>query len=190
MLRRARMALLAAVLVASAAPSHADDLMVDDIWFVQRDAGYSIYADLRLDNTQPIENLVQGGYAASFLFEVQFIQKRWYWDRIIGDITWTGSLTYDSLLDRYIVQEDQTQNQTQKQFANLDDALSEILQIRSKPSRDPAFERLFDSDNIYLQARFLLLLDGLPQPVQIALLLSNEFDSVGSWTAFELTIKE
>lgn len=182
---------LALCVPATVASAHAEDFTVDDLWFVQRDAGYSIYADLGLAKTQAIDDLVQSGYTAMFLFEVQFIKERWYWDEFIGDITWSGALSYDSLLQRYRLRESGSDpdGDSPKHFATLADAMREILQIRAKPSRDPAFAKLFTRDNIYLQARFRLVANTLPQPVQIALLLSNDLDTTGKWRVFPLVMR-
>lgn len=170
---------------AFAADDDAADFDVRGVWAIKKDGGYAVQADMILRHSEPIQELINGGYSANFRIEIRFLQSRWYWDRVVGDITWNGELSYDVLLDRYILRA----GDTARNYTSLESALNKITQLRAQASSVPGFVRIFEQDDVYLQARFRLEIDHLPQPVQISLLLSNEWDITGPWQVFPLIIR-
>lgn len=180
-------AALAASIAPIAAAVAAEDFAVRDVWFVRVGAGYAVRAELSVREAGRLDSLLRGGYQVPLRFELNFIEKReWWLDRIVGDITWRGLISYDALLNRYALQVGARRNF----YSSLDRLLKRVGNLRGAASAAPAYVKIFEQKNIYVEARLLLEEQSFPEPIRIALLLDDNWDATGVWRTFQLQVRE
>lgn len=164
----------------------ADGFAVRDIWFEKSDRGYAVRAEMAVRQEEPLDEILRGGYQVRLLFELVFVQRReWWLDKSVGDISWHGELSYDPLVNRYVL----VTGETERRFSSLSRAVDKIEKLRAGAAADPEYIKLFSHGDIYVRARLRMLTTHLPQPIQIALLVNTDWDTSGDWVIFPLTVR-
>lgn len=165
---------LAAAFCALAFCAAAEDggLAVNEVWFDKSADGYAIRARLSAGDESLMRQLLQSGYALRFNFDMRFIKSRdWFPDRDLGGISWTPEIVYDSLLERYTFRA----GGVVEEFNQLSAALARAGNLRGAASEDPQLGRIFSEPDVYLSARYEMVISHLPQALQVSLL-------TGDWT--------
>ncbi|MCH9705122.1 MAG: DUF4390 domain-containing protein [Proteobacteria bacterium] len=173
--------------VATVTATAAEYSSVQRVWFEKKADGYAVRADLEVGQQEFVEKVLRGGYPLAFKFELNFMQRQeWYLDRVIGDLIWQGTLSYDSLTQVYLLVNESGREQ---RFSTLTAALDKINQLRAGSSNDRAYINILLRDDIYLRARFYYLTSHLPEPMQIGLLLDAIWNNK-EWITFPLEVRE
>lgn len=180
-------AVAAGVAVSLAAVAAAeDDFAVVNVWFEKSAAGFAPRAELQIRQTERMQDILEVGYDLQLLLELRFLKRRdWWFDEELGNIDWRGVLSYDAYSKRHVL----NVGGSTKQFRSLAAAVDAATRIRAQPSAAPRFTAIFEQDGVYLSARFSMPIDNLPEPIQIDLLVDDEWDTGGAWTTLPLTIQ-
>lgn len=188
MTRRAVMVLwLCATLTAqSAAAQDGNGISVNELWFEKSERGYALRARMNAASEQLAHSLLQSGYVLKWRFEMRFMQRRdWFPDREIGDISWTPEILYDSLLDRYTF----SAGGAPEEYGSLSAALQRAGFLRAAPQKNSQLEEIFNRSGIYFIARYEILIDHLPQPLQVSL-LTGDAEINSGWQWFDSEVRE
>lgn len=174
------------LLLADAARA-ADAFAVDRVWFEKGPDGYAARADLQAGQHELLEKILRGGYAAQFVFELNFYQRReWLPDPVVGDISWRGTLSYDALTQRYWL----VAGSGKRRFTSLAAAMAEVTRLRASPNSDSGYIKILRRGDIYLRARFYLSTENLPEPVQIGLLIDRTSELDSGWQTMVVEVEE
>ena len=179
-------ALLAIAVIGITAAAPEDDFIVADVWFERIGDGVAPRADLVVRQTERMRDILQVGYKLQLLLELRFLKRReWWFDEEIGNINWLGVLSYDAYSKRYLLSIDDNT----RRFKSLAGAIQTATQLRAQPSSAPRFIAIFEQHDIYLNARFSMPVGNLPEPIQIDLLVDDEWDTGGVWITLPLRIE-
>ena len=177
--------LLLALCTASSVADEAFD--VHDVGFVRSDDGYAVRAKLLISQPERLEALLRGGYHIPLHFELHFKrEKEWWFDTFIGDIKWRGVLSYNPLLKRYLLKI----GNSESRYISFDRLIKKVRNLRGAPSNVPDYVKIFSKDGVYVEVRFFMETSNLPEPIKIALLLDNSWDSGGRWRTFSLEVED
>ncbi len=180
-----RGALLFALLFGGTA--RAEDFEVRDVWLQRTETGYAVQADLALADSKKLRGILASGAPLRMSFEVRFVRERNWWpDEDLGFVAWEPSLSFDSLLSRYVV----TSGERKTEYDSLSAALARLGRLRSKPSDNPGFARLSETPRIYVIARFEAEISHLSAPMQVDLLTDEEWESSSGWRRFPLRVRK
>ena len=176
----------AGVFIAIIIVAEANSIDVNNIWFERSDKGYAIRARLSAGSERIVEQLLQSGYPVFFKLEIKFKQRRrWWLDETVGNISWSPKIYVDALLSRYTFESgDYT-----RQFADLNSALQRAAYLQGSAIDSPKFVDILNHPNAYLQARYEILIDRLPLPLQISL-LTDEEDISSGWKTFNIKLEQ
>ncbi len=183
---RAALLALALALCAGAARA-ADEFAVNDVWFARVGGGYAVRADLSAGPETLVRQLLQSGYAVKFKFDMRFMQSRnWLPDRELGNISWTPEIVYDSLLERFTLRA----GGVVEEFDGLAGALARAGALRGAASGDAQnLRRILTGPDKYLTARYEMLIDHLPQAMQVSL-LTGAWEINSGWRRFAAGVRE
>ena len=171
--------------LAGAAAAAGGGFAVERVWFEKSAAGYAARASLQAGPAELLEKILRGGYEAQFNLDVNFYQRReWLPDPVVGDITWRGTLSYESLTQRYVL----ATARDERIFATLAAAMREITELSASPSSDGDYIKILQRDDVYLRARFYLATAHLPEPVQIGLLVDDSAQLDSDWQTMVLEV--
>lgn len=182
MIRRALMSLLCCAAMAAGGR----DVAVDDLWFEHSADGYALRAHLSAGADELIRPLLESGYVVKLKFEMRFMKNRnWLPDSELGDISWAPEIVYDSLLDRYTF----NAGGAAEEYHELSAALARAGNLRAAPQQNARLREIFNTPGLYVVARYELLIDHLPQPLQVSL-LTGEWEIDSGWRRFEARVRE
>ncbi|MDM5147552.1 DUF4390 domain-containing protein [Candidatus Persebacteraceae bacterium Df01] len=185
-MHRLFLSLFAIALMVLSLPARAGEFSVRDMWFQRSDQGLSLQADLSAGPSTLLQQLLKSGYTLQFVFEMRFMKKRnWLPDKELGDITWQPEISYDSLLGRYTFKVGERSEEI--------DSLAEVLlragKLRASPSYSEGLARIVTVPDVYLLTRYDLLLENLPQPLQVSL-LTDDWPIFSGWKTFAIEVRE
>ena len=181
-----RLGVVLLLTVATAWGQSQDTFAIQKIWFDKKGDGYGVKADLQVGQTQMLDKILRGGDTVKLNFELRFIQRiDWLPDRQVGDISWNGSLSYDTLTRHYLF----VSNNRQTRYKTLTEVVADINQLRAGTNNDSEFIKLLLREDVYLSARFYIDTGNLPTAMQIGLLIDNPGFNSG-WLTFPLTRHE
>ena len=120
--------------------------------------------------------------------KMHFMQNReWLPDRELGDISWTPKIVYDSLLNRYTFTAGE--DDAAEEYRDLSSAIARAGRLRAAPQKVARLDDMFSLPGLYFAARYEMLIDHLPQPLQVSL-LTGERDIDSGWRRFEVRAEE
>lgn len=181
------MALLLSAHVAAAAMAEGSGFSVGDVWLKQSPGGYAVQADLAVGDSDKLRALLKSGITLQMHLEMRFYRERnWWLDEDLGFITWDPSLSFDSLLSRYIV----ISGGRKTGYDSLGAALARLGRLRARASDNPAFSRLLALERVYIIAKFEMDIGNLPAPMQVDLLTDDDWDTSSGWRRFPLRVRE
>ena len=172
--------LLAAACIGAAAQQQGS-VSVSEVWLA--DAQETHVMNVRLDTGTEVvmRHLLQSGYAVRFRLDLRLMRARnWLPDKELGDITWSPQISYNSLLNRYTF----SAGGTVEEYAELSDAVTRAETFRTVPERNSPLALIFRLPEAYVLARYEMLIDHLPQPLQVSL-LTGEWDISSGWRRFD-----
>ena len=181
--RRAALCVLAFCAAAQAGGGFA----VNEVWFERASGDYAVRARLSAGPEFLVRQLLQSGYAVKFKLDMRLFQSRdWLPDRELGNISWTPEIVYDSLLERYTFRA----GGVVEEFNTLPAALARTEVLRGAPSGDAqTLRRILGDPDAYLTARYEMLIDHLPQALQVSL-LTGEWDINSGWRRFAAGVRD
>ncbi len=161
-----------------------EDFAIRDVWVFHSDRGYAVQADLTVKKTKKLQEILKSGININLKFELHFIQQNdWWLDKTLVDIVWMPTISYDSLLKRYVF----ANGDDRYEHHQLEKVLERVGRLRSKP--DDLIARVVAVENISISAIFEIEIKSLPQPIQVDLLTSNEWDISSGWKFFSLDLR-
>ncbi|MGU9951924.1 MAG: DUF4390 domain-containing protein [Gammaproteobacteria bacterium WSBS_2016_MAG_OTU1] len=171
--------------IPSSAVANEHGFLVNNLWFKESERGYSLRASLSAGPEEVIGQLLNSGYMVRLKFDMRFMRSRnWLPDKEIGDISWAPQISFDSLLNRYTF----SAGGMTEEFDNLPDALTRVQRLRAAPVKDAQLSRLLKLPDIYIVARYELLVSHLPQPLQVSL-LTSEWEIDSGWQRFVVEVR-
>ena len=174
------------IMVCCAAAMAADGVLVKELWFKRSERGYALQARMLIMNEELIRQLLQSGYAVQLKFDLRLMQNRdWLPDRELGDIVWQPMIVFNSLLNRYSF----SAGGVVEEFGELSAVLRRAEKLQSAPEASARLAEIINHPEVYLIARYEILIDHLPQPLQVSL-LTAEGDISSGWRRFMAETRE
>ena len=162
------------------------DVAVHETWLENINESYSLNARLETGSEIGLRHLLQSGYSIRFRLDLQFMRTRnWLPDKEVGKVIWSPQVSYNSLLNRYTFSE----GNTVEEFTGLLDALARAETFRTEPESQSVLRFIFRRPDTYVLARYEMLIDHLPQPLQVSL-ITGEWDISSGWRRFETEIRQ
>ena len=184
--RISRIAAVCLLLCFPAAAESEHDIAVKEVWFENTPDGHALRARLSAGSEKTIRPLLESGYIIKLKFEMRFMQNRdWLPDRTLGDISWQVQIVYDSLLNRYTF----AAGGVAEEYKTLAEALMRAGRLRAAPQKSSGLNDIFALPEMYVVARYEMLIDHLPQPLQISL-LTGEWEIDSGWQRFAADLRE
>lgn len=180
-------ALLLCAHAALAAMASDGDFAISDVWLQKSADGYAVQADLAVADVEKLRAILKSGITLRMHLEMRFYRERnWWLDEDLGFITWDPSLSFDSLLSRYIV----VSGGRKTGYDSLGAALARLGRLRARASDNPAFARLRELESVYIIAQFEADVGNLPAPMQVDLLTDDDWETSSGWRRFPLMVRE
>jgi hypothetical protein len=180
-----------AALALLCAPASADDINVGRLWFAPAaGGGAAVNADIALRLNDTLRLALDGGRRLHFVLELHIFAERRYWfDRHIGDAAWRFTLEYDALAGRYRVRGG---GGAADGFADLDSALVRLGKVRDLEIPSAAISQALANadDALRAAARFELDVGKLPPPLQVEMLADAEWAFSSGWIIAPPEIEE
>ena len=106
--------------------THADEIKFKKITLVPSDKVWLLSAEINLELSPALEQLVKKGVTLHFVTEFQLTKGRWYWfDEKVVDVQRTSKISYQALTDQYRV----TLGSVTITAANLKQAMGAVSSI-------------------------------------------------------------
>ena len=152
-----------------------DDFQVEEVWFESSADGHALRARLQPGAAEAIRQLLGSGYLVRLKFDLRLMRARkWLPDSELGVVEWQPQLSFDTLLNRYTFQAGGESDE----FDNLEAALERVAALRAAADNSPSLAEILSAPDTYFLARYEMLVDHLPQPLQVSLLTGKwEIDS-------------
>ena len=171
-------------LTATVSFAHANDISFSNVSLIPLEKSWALNADVQLELSPALEQLVNKGVTLHFVTEFQLTKKRWYWlDNKIVDVQRVSKISYQALTNQYRV----TLGNFSLTAATLKQALAAVKTIEGWVVIDPT---AIESKQIY-QAALRLRLDTnqLAKPFQVNAINSKSWNLQSDWHRFEFIPK-
>jgi hypothetical protein len=172
------------LLTATASFAHANDISFSNVNLTPLEKSWALNADVQLELSPALEQLVNKGVTLHFVTEFQLTKKRWYWlDNKIVDVQRVSKISYQALTNQYRV----TLGTFSLTAATLKQALAAVKTTESWAVIDSNAVEL----NQPYQAAVRMRLDTnqLAKPFQVNAINSKSWNLQSDWHRFEFTPK-
>jgi hypothetical protein len=161
-------------------PAQAQGVEITDATLESTEDGYRLSANISLELTRGLEDVIMRGMPLYFTTEVALTRPRWYWfDEKAITASRTVRISYNVLTHQYHAS---LGGRLQQNFSSLDDALS---LIRRPGSWLVAEKGALKPGETYLVAmRTGLDIARLPKPLQVHSINSSEWRFTSDWKRF------
>jgi hypothetical protein len=169
-------ALLAALLLAVAAPVLAEGIEVKSAALVPDDDGWSLEADFDIQFSPRLEEAINRGVPLYFVVEFELARPRWYWlDEKPVQVSQTYKISYTPLLRQYRL----SVGNLYQNFTRLDEVTRVLSRLRGWHVADKG---ALKKDTTY-QAGLRMRLDTaqLPKPFQVNAIASRDWTLASDW---------
>jgi hypothetical protein len=160
--------------------AHASEISLSNVSLTPLEKSWALNADVQLELSPALEQLVKKGVPLHFVTEFQLTRKRWYWlDGKVVDVQRVSKISYQALTNQYRV----TLGTFSLTAASLKQALAAVKTIEDWVVIDSA---AIDSKQTY-QAALRLRLDThqLAKPFQVNAINSKSWNLQSDWYRFE-----
>jgi len=169
-------ALLAALLLAVAAPVLAEGIEAKSAALVPDDDGWSLEADFDIQFSPRLEEAINRGVPLYFVVEFELARPRWYWlDEKPVQVSQTYKISYTPLLRQYRL----SVGNLYQNFTRLDEVTRVLSRLRGWHVADKG---ALKKDTTY-QAGLRMRLDTaqLPKPFQVNAIASRDWTLASDW---------
>ena len=167
-------------LTATVSFAHANEINFSNVSLTPLEKSWALNADVQLELSPALEQLVKKGVTLHFVTEFQLTKKRWYWlDAKVVDVQRVSKISYQALTNQYRV----TLGTFSLTAATLKQALAAVKTIEDWVVIDPA---AIESKQTY-QAALRLRLDTnqLAKPFQVNAINSKSWNLQSDWYRFQ-----
>jgi hypothetical protein len=167
-------------LTATVSFAHANEINFSNVSLTPLEKSWALNADVQLELSPALEQLVKKGVTLHFVTEFQLTKKRWYWlDAKVVDVQRVSKISYQALTNQYRV----TLGTFSLTAATLKQALAAVKTIEDWVVIDPA---AIESKQTY-QASLRLRLDSnqLAKPFQVNAINSKSWNLQSDWHRFQ-----
>ncbi len=168
------------LLTAMVSFAHANEINFSNVSLTPLEKSWALNADVQLELSPALEQLVNKGVTLHFVTEFQLTKKRWYWfDNKIADVQRVSKISYQALTNQYRV----TLGTFSLTAATLKQALAAVKTIDTWVVVDATAVEL----NQAYQASVRLRLDTnqLAKPFQVNAINSKSWNLQSDWHRFE-----
>ena len=164
--------------------THADEIKFKKITLAPSDKVWLLSAEINLELSPALEQLVKKGVTLHFVTEFQLTKGRWYWfDEKIVDVQRTSKISYQALTDQYRV----TLGSVTITAANLKQAMGAVSSIDDWAVIE---QPMVNPNQTYVAAiRMKLDTNQLAKPFQVNAINSKSWNLQSEWSRFEFTPK-
>jgi hypothetical protein len=167
-------------LTATVSFAHANDISFSNVSLTPLEKSWALNADVQLELSPALEQLVNKGVTLHFVTEFQLTKKRWYWlDNKIVDVQRVSKISYQALTNQYRV----TLGTFSLTAATLKQALAAVKTTEGWMVIDSTAVEL----NQQYQAAVRMRLDTnqLAKPFQVNAINSKSWNLQSDWHRFE-----
>jgi hypothetical protein len=167
-------------LTATVSFAHANDISFSNVSLTPLEKSWALNADVQLELSPALEQLVNKGVTLHFVTEFQLTKKRWYWlDNKIVDVQRVSKISYQALTNQYRV----TLGTFSLTAATLKQALAAVKTTESWAVIDSTAVEL----NQPYQAAVRMRLDTnqLAKPFQVNAINSKSWNLQSDWHRFD-----
>ena len=160
--------------------AHANEISFSNVSLTPLEKSWALNADVQLELSPALEQLVKKGVTLHFVTEFQLSKKRWYWlDNKIIDVQRVSKISYQALTNQYRV----TLGTFSLTAATLKQALSAVKTTEGWVVIDQGMVEL----NQPYQAAVRMRLDTnqLAKPFQVNAINSKSWNLHSDWHRFE-----
>ena len=168
------------LLIATVSFAHANEINFSNVSLTPLEKSWALNADVQLELSPALEQLVNKGVTLHFVTEFQLTKKRWYWlDNKIVDVQRVSKISYQALTNQYRV----TLGTFSLTAATLKQALAAVRTIEDWMVIDATAVELKQS----YQAAVRLRLDTnqLAKPFQVNAINSKSWNLQSDWYRFD-----
>jgi hypothetical protein len=168
------------LLTATVSFAHANDITFGNVSLTPFEKSWALNADVQLELSPALEQLVNKGVTLHFVTEFQLTKKRWYWlDNKIVDVQRVSKISYQALTNQYRV----TLGTFSLTAATLKQALAAVKTTEGWMVIDSTAVEL----NQQYQAAVRMRLDTnqLAKPFQVNAINSKSWNLQSDWYRFE-----
>jgi hypothetical protein len=168
------------LLTAMVSFAHANEINFSNVSLTPLEKSWALNADVQLELSPALEQLVNKGVTLHFVTEFQLTKKRWYWlDNKIVDVQRVSKISYQALTNQYRV----TLGTFSLTAATLKQALAAVRTIEDWMVIDATAVELKQS----YQASVRLRLDTnqLAKPFQVNAINSKSWNLQSDWYRFD-----
>ena len=168
------------LLTAMVSFAHANEINFKNVSLTPLEKSWALNADVQLELSPALEQLVNKGVTLHFVTEFQLTKKRWYWlDNKIVDVQRVSKISYQALTNQYRV----TLGTFSLTAATLKQALAAVRTIEDWMVIDATAVELKQS----YQAAVRLRLDTnqLAKPFQVNAINSKSWNLQSDWYRFD-----
>ena len=164
--------------------THADEIKFKKITLVPSDKVWLLSAEINLELSPALEQLVKKGVTLHFVTEFQLTKGRWYWfDEKVVDVQRTSKISYQALTDQYRV----TLGSVTITAANLKQAMGAVSSIDDWAVIE---QPMVSPNQTYVAAiRMKLDTNQLAKPFQVNAINSKAWNLQSEWSKFDFTPK-
>jgi hypothetical protein len=168
------------LLTATASFAHANDISFSNVNLTPLEKSWALNADVQLELSPALEQLVNKGVTLHFVTEFQLTKKRWYWlDNKIVDVQRVSKISYQALTNQYRV----TLGTFSLTAATLKQALAAVKTTEGWAVIDST---AVESNQQYQAAvRMRLDTNQLAKPFQVNAINSRSWNLQSDWHRFD-----
>jgi hypothetical protein len=172
------------LLIATVSFAHANEISLSNVRLTPLEKSWVLNADVQLELSPALEQLVNKGVTLHFVTEFQLSKKRWYWlDNKIVDVQRVSKISYQALTNQYRV----TLGTFSLTAATLKQALAAVKTIEDWAVVDST---AIESKQTYQAAlRIRLDTNQLAKPFQVNAINSRAWNLHSDWYRFEFIPK-
>jgi hypothetical protein len=160
--------------------AHASEIYFKNVSLTPLEKSWALNADVQLELSPALEQLVKKGVTLHFVTEFQLTKKRWYWlDNKIVDVQRVSKISYQALTNQYRV----TLGTFSLTAASLKQALAAVKTIEDWVVIDAAMVEL--KQPYQAAVRIRLDTNQLAKPFQVNAINSKSWNLQSDWHRFE-----
>jgi len=160
--------------------AHANEIHFKNVSLTPLEKSWALNADVQLELSPALEQLVKKGVTLHFVTEFQLTKKRWYWlDNKIVDVQRVSKISYQALTNQYRV----TLGTFSLTAATLKQALAAVRTIEDWVVIDPTAVEL--KQPYQAAVRIRLDTNQLAKPFQVNAINSKSWNLQSDWYRFD-----
>jgi hypothetical protein len=168
------------LLTAMVSFAHANEINFSNVSLTPLEKSWALNADVQLELSPALEQLVNKGVTLHFVTEFQLTKKRWYWlDNKIVDVQRVSKISYQALTNQYRV----TLGTFSLTAATLKQALAAVRTIEDWMVIDATAVELKQSYQAAVRIR--LDTNQLAKPFQVNAINSKSWNLQSDWYRFD-----